>query len=210
VLQIRRSKASAVALAQRFGVSDSLVRSVRRGELYKTRESCRAKESSDRAGWAVAFYTGMRRSEIGRAQWPQVFWDADEIMVTASKSEAGEGRRIPMVGPLKTILRQEWMRQGQPRTGPIVTRSVESGKWQARADRAWEDARLSRITLHEARHTYASFLMAAGYNLKQIQEYLGHADIATTGRYIKNLPVPRGTTERAKLEAYLATEVGPG
>ena len=132
----------------------------------------------------------MRRSEIGRAQWPQVFWDADEIMVTASKSEAGEGRRIPMVGPLKTILRQEWMRQGQPKGGPIVTRSVESGKWQARADRAGKTRGWSRITLHEARHTYASFLMAAGYNLKQIQEYLGHADIATTGRYIKNLPVP--------------------
>ena len=44
------------------------------------------------------------------------------------------------------------------------------------------------MTLHEARHTYASFLMAAGYNLKQIQEYLGHADLVTTGRYIKNLP----------------------
>ncbi len=62
--------------------------------------------------------------------------------------------------------------------------------------------------MHEARHTYASFLMAAGYNLKQIQEYLGHGDLATTARYIKNLPVPRGTTERAKLEAYLASEIG--
>ncbi len=209
VLEIRRSKASAVALARRFGVSDSMIGKVRREELYKTRESCRAQESSDRAGWALAFYTGMRRSEIGRAQWPHVFWDADEIMVAASKSEAGEGRRIPMVGPLKTILRQEWMRQGQPKTGPIVTRSVQSGKWQSRADDAWENEGLNRITLHEARHTYASFLMAAGYNLKQIQEYLGHADIATTGRYIKNLPVPRGTTERAKLEAYRASEVGP-
>ncbi len=38
--------------------------------------------------------------------------------------------------------------------------------------------------------------MAAGYNLKQIQECLGHGDLATTGRYIKNLPVPRGTTYR--------------
>ncbi len=91
-----------------------------------------------------------------------------------------------------------------------MTRSVQSGKWQARADEVWDNAKLNRITLHEARHTYASFLMAAGYNLKQIQEYLGHADIATTGRYIKNLPVPRGTTEWAKLEAYLATEIGPG
>jgi hypothetical protein len=30
-----------------------------------------------------------------------VFWDADEITVAQSKSDAGEGRRVPMVGPLK-------------------------------------------------------------------------------------------------------------
>jgi site-specific recombinase XerD len=100
------------------------------------------------------------------------------------------------------------MRAGRPATGPIVTRSVASGKWQARADQTWETAGLARVTLHEARHTYASFLMAAGYNLKQIQEYLGHADLVTTGRYIKNLPVPRGTTAREKLEAYQAAELG--
>jgi integrase len=137
-----------------------------------------------------------------------VFWDADELMVAASKSDAGEGRRVPMVGPLKTILREDWVRHGQPASGPIVVRSVVSGKWQARADEAWTAAKLKRVTLHEARHTYASFLMAAGYNLKQIQEYLGHADLVTTGRYIKNLPVPRGTTARQKLEAYLASEIG--
>ena len=150
----------------------------------------------------------MRRSEIGRAQWPHVFWEADEIMVAKSKSDAGEGRRVPMVGPLKKILREEWMRAGRPETGPIVKRSVLPGKWQARADTAWERPGSPAVTLHEARHTYASFLMAAGYNLKQIQEYLGHADLVTTGRYIKNLPVPRGTTAREKLEAYLAAEIG--
>jgi integrase len=137
-----------------------------------------------------------------------VFWEADEIMVDASKSDAGEGRRVPMVGPLKKILREEWIRRGQPARGAIVVRSVDSGKWQARADKVWKEARLARVTLHEARHTYASFLMAAGDNLKQIQEYLGHADLVTTGRYIKNLPVPRGTTARQKLDAYLAAEVG--
>jgi integrase len=182
VQAIRRSKESSVSLARRFGVSDSLVGKVRRGELYKTRDGRRSSEASDRAGWALAFYTGMRRSEIGRAQWRHVFWEADEIMVAASKSEAGEGRRIPMVGPLKKILREEWLRQGRPRNGPIVTRSVHSGKWQRRADEVWKQADLDRLTLHKARHTYASFLMAAGYNLKQIQEYLGHADLVTTAR----------------------------
>lgn len=208
VSEIRASSQSAVALGQRFGVSDALVGKVRRGELYKTPDGRRSRETGDRAGWGLAFYTGMRRSEIGRAQWPHVFWEADEIMVAKSKSDAGEGRRVPMVGSLKKILREEWMRVGRPETGRIVKRSVLSGKWQARADIAWERAGLARVTLHEARHTYASFVMAAGYNLKQIQEYLGHADLVTTGRYIKNLPVPRGTTARETLEAYLAAEIG--
>ncbi|MGN6168965.1 MAG: tyrosine-type recombinase/integrase, partial [Solirubrobacteraceae bacterium] len=173
VLTIRRSRDSAVLLARRFGVSDSLIVKVRRGKRYKTPDSSRSSQASDRAGWALAFYTGMRRGEIGRARWTHVFWEADEIMVDASKSDAGEGRRIPMVGPLKKILREEWVRQGQPKDEPIVTRSVHSGKWQSRADEVWESAGLERITLHEARHTYASFLMAAGYTLKQIQEIPG-------------------------------------
>jgi hypothetical protein len=49
--------------------------------------------------------------------WPHVFWDADEIMVAGSKSDSGEGRRVPMVGPLKKILREEWMRQAGRRPG---------------------------------------------------------------------------------------------
>ena len=58
---------------------------------------------------------------------------------------------------------------------------------------------------------YASFLMAAGYNLKQIQEYLGHADIATTGRYIKNLPVPvRHDPAGQRRGQTSLTEIGPG
>ena len=60
VLEIRASSQSAVALADRFGVSDALVGKVRRGELYKTPEGRRSRETGDRAGWGLAFYTGMR------------------------------------------------------------------------------------------------------------------------------------------------------
>ncbi len=149
VIEIRRSGESAMALARRFGVSDSRIGKVRRGGLYKACESRRSAESSDRAGWGLAFYTGMRRSEIGRAQWQHVFWSADEIMVAASKSEAGEGRRVPMAGPLKKLLREEWMRQGRPKKGAIVARSVHSGKWQSRADKGLGGGKAS--TDHTAR-----------------------------------------------------------
>ena len=61
-----------------------------------------------------------------------------------------------------------------------------------RADRAWAARRppLRRVTLHECRHTYASYLMAAGYTLREIMEYVGHASLAATERYVKLLPQP--------------------
>ncbi len=36
------------------------------------------------------------------------------------------------------------------------------------------------IGLHEARHTFASVLIAAGVNAKAITTYMGHASIQTT------------------------------
>jgi integrase len=89
VLEIRASADSTVALSRRFGVSDALIGKVRRGELYKSQRGRRSAVASDRPGWALAFYTGMRRGEIGRAQWPHVFWDADEIMVAAQRATRG-------------------------------------------------------------------------------------------------------------------------
>jgi integrase len=39
---------------------------------------------------------------------------------------------------------------------------------------------LTAITLHEARHCAASYLIAAGLNIKQISVYMGHSDVKTT------------------------------
>jgi integrase len=40
--------------------------------------------------------------------------------------------------------------------------------------------------------------MAAGYTLREIMEYLGHASLAATERYVKLLPQPdeRGPADR--------------
>jgi integrase len=37
-----------------------------------------------------------------------------------------------------------------------------------RADLAWDKAGLGRLRLHQARHTYASFMIAAGINAKAL------------------------------------------
>lgn len=50
-----------------------------------------------------------------------------------------------------------------------------------------EQNSLKPITLHGLRHSCASLLLANGVNMKQIQEWLGHSDIATTANIYSHL-----------------------
>ena len=51
---------------------------------------------------------------------------------------------------------------------------------QERADTAWTDATLQRVTLHACRHLYASMSIAAGVNAHALSRYMGHAGIQVT------------------------------
>lgn len=46
---------------------------------------------------------------------------------------------------------------------------------------------LPQIRFHDLRHSCASILIELGYNLKDIQEWLGHSDIDTTGNVYGHL-----------------------
>jgi integrase len=78
-----------------------------------------------------------------------------------------------------------------------------SNLWR-RAQRAWKRAGLEPIGLHEARHTFASVLIAAGVNAKAITTYMGHASIQTTYDVYGKL-MPGSEAEAAALvDAFLA------
>ena len=63
---------------------------------------------------------------------------------------------------------------------------------------------LQPIGLHEARHTFASILIAAEVNAKAITTYMGHASIQTTYDLYGKL-MPGSEAEAAALvDAYLA------
>jgi integrase len=65
---------------------------------------------------------------------------------------------------LRPILRREWLRQGKPSAGRVVRGpnggAVDYNKQCRRVGKAWEAATLERITPHEGRHTFASYLIA--------------------------------------------------
>jgi integrase len=76
-------------------------------------------------------------------------------------------------------------------------------KLQARADKAWREAGLERITPHECRHTLASLMIAAGVNAKALQTFMGHSSITTTLDTYGHL-MPGSEDEAANLlDAYL-------
>ena len=75
-----------------------------------------------------------------------------------------------------------------------------------RAEKAWYTAGLTSITLHEARHTYASLLIAAGVSSKAVSTYMGHASITITLDRYGHL-FPGNEAEAADLlDGYLAKQ----
>ena len=72
-----------------------------------------------------------------------------------------------------------------------------------RAQRAWEAAGLAKIGLHEARHTYASLMIAAGANAKALSTYMGHSSVTVTYDRYGHLMPGNENEAAALLDTYL-------
>ncbi|MBA3330704.1 MAG: site-specific integrase [Actinobacteria bacterium] len=171
----------------------------------------------DRAIWATALYAGLRRGELMALRWEDVdlaagvihverAYDEKDRVVVEPKSRAGR-RTVPIVGALRDVLVEHKARERRE-TGLVFGSTPEtpfqpSNVWR-RAQTAWKRAGMRSIGLHEARHTFASVLIAAGVNAKAITTYMGHASIQTTYDLYGKL-MPGSESEAAALvDAYLA------
>ena len=102
----------------------------------------------------------------------------------AGETKGRNKRRVPIPSLLRQLLREQLMASGRRGNELLFGRSAVSpfsaSRVTSRADKAWKAAGLERITLHEARHCYASYAIAAGVNLKALSTFTGHARIAIT------------------------------
>jgi integrase len=72
-----------------------------------------------------------------------------------------------------------------------------------RTQKAWKEAGLQKIGLHECRHTFASLMIAAGVNAKALSSYMGHSSVTITYDRYGHL-MPGNENEAAQLlDAYL-------
>jgi integrase len=153
-------------------------------------------------------------------------WDAIEGE-QAPKSAAAR-RRVPILDALADVLIAHQARTGRTGNGLVFGRTAtdpfnpETVRRNALAAWGWEEVpnheddgpkvilerargdALEPITLHEARHTCASLLIAAGVNAKALSVIMGHSTIAMTFDTYGHL-MPGGLDEaRAATDAYLA------
>jgi integrase len=166
-----------------------------------------------KALWATAFYAGLRRGELMALDWSSIdlatgvirverAWDDKEGFI---EPKTAQGRRkVPIPAVLRDYLVEHRMRQGRSEGlvfGRTATRPFDPGAVTRTADAAWE--KLERITLHEARHTFASYMIGAGVNVKALSTYMGHANISITLDKYGHL-MPGNEDEAAQLlDAYL-------
>jgi integrase len=137
---------------------------------------------------------GLRLGEIVALEWTDIDFARQRLTVARSSwqgqvgtTKGGRSRMIPMTKRLGALLRaHRHMRSPQVLCpgGHAVTRDQV-----IKAVRAAERIAVLKYSgVHILRHTFCSHLAMRGATAKAIQELAGHADLATTQRYIHLSP----------------------
>ena len=172
----------------------------------------------DRCAWALAFYAGLRLGELRALRWEDIdesaglihvqrSWDAQEGEIDP-KSFAGR-RDVPIFAALRPFLtaqraRCPWQPAGLA-LGTLERSPFAYNGLYRRSARAWDAAGFDRVTPHQARHSFASYLIAAGADVKQVTEWMGHASVRQSFDRYGHLLRDSHTATVSKLDALLAS-----
>ena len=205
---IRRSPESAVRLARRYNVSDTLVRKIRRDELWRERPRRRRNDIPRLPLVATLALAGLRISELIQLDGRHLDFARRLVHVPRVKTDASE-RSVPMLPSLHEILLEHKMRfdyePDEPvfatRTGgrnhPDNVRARIVAPAHERANELLAGQRLgsiSHLTPHSLRRTFASLLAEVGVSPRRAMYLLGHADPKLTMRVYQHVLDMGGTT----------------
>lgn len=143
----------------------------------------------DRAMLELLYATGIRVSELCGLNLADVDHARRVIRVFG---KGGRERSVPFGLPAEQAL-EDWLRLGRPdlagpNSGTALLLGARGGRLCAAVARRVvaryaETAGLPRVSPHSLRHSAATHLLEGGADLRAVQEFLGHATLASTQIY---------------------------
>ncbi|MBV9362597.1 MAG: site-specific integrase [Solirubrobacterales bacterium] len=149
----------------------------------------------DGAIFLTAAFTGLRRGELLALRWRDVDFDASTVRVRASYAagqlstpKSGKVRSVPMAPDVATALARVGQRDRFVGGDDFVFAGaaglpLDGDALSSRYERALATAGLRRLRFHDLRHTFGTRMIREA-DIRRVQEWMGHADIQTTMKYL--------------------------
>lgn len=144
--------------------------------------------------WTV-YSLGLRLQEALHLQISDI--DAQRMLVHVRRGKGHKDRLIPLSAKTLQMLRAHWATHRHPqwlfpsegrnhRQASTAQRPMSESTVQDRIKKAVDELGWAKrgVSTHTLRHCYATHLLEAGVNLRQIQKYMGHSTLQTTTIYL--------------------------
>ena len=178
-----------------------------------------AADEQDAAIFLTAAFSGLRRGELLALRWRDVDFAGSLIRVRASYAagqvttpKSGKVRSVPMAPDVARALAKLGERGYKTGDDDLVFLGqlgsfVDPSALRRRYDAAVKRAGLRRLRFHDLRHTFGTRMIAKA-DIRRVQEWMGHADVQTTMKYLHY--VPREDDARLVAEAFGAAALPVG
>jgi integrase len=173
----------------------------------------------DGAIFLTAAFTGLRQGELIALRWRDVDFQGSLLRVRASYAagvlttpKSGRVRSVPLAPEVADTLTKLLRRKLFTGAGDLVFPGEAGGFLDGSGVRrrfkaALRRAGLRSLRFHDLRHTFGTRMIAKA-DIRRVQEWMGHADIQTTMRYLHY--APREDDARLVAEAFNADQVKLG
>jgi integrase len=125
----------------------------------------------------LAMHTGMRRGNLVQLRRADI--DLKRRMILLPRTKNNERNVIPMNDTVAAALQALPRQLGSDLLFPGVNGNMVTMAFT----RACRRAGITDFRFHDLRHTFGSYLAMEGFNLRTIQQLLGHKDLRMTMRY---------------------------
>jgi integrase len=158
-----------------------------------------AASEQDGAVYLTAAFTGLRMGELLSLRWRDVDFAGSTVRVRASyyagqltTPKSGKVRAVPLAPDVVSVRAQlgdrlNWIGEDDlvfPGEGGDY---LDGSALRRRYKSALASAALRPLRFHDLRHTFGTRMIAKA-DIRRVQEWMGHADIQTTMRYLHYAP----------------------